>query len=198
MNQLLTEMDGFPGRKKNVFIIGATNRPDILDPALVRPGRLDQLLYIPMPDYESRLAILRAILLRSPISKDVNLAYIARETNKFSGADLSEICMQACKLAIREDIEHDAHATSESEDEDMGEFLPELLPRHFEEAVRNARRSVSDRDLAQYQSFAKSLQRGASHTGTGLTNFTFPARSSEGIERFEVRDEDDSDDDLFS
>ena len=151
-----------------------------------------------MPDYESRLGILRATLRKSPVSKDVDLSYIARETNKFSGADLSEICMQACKLAIREDIEHDVHATSESEDEEMGEFLPELLPRHFEEAVRNARRSVSDRDLAHYQSFAKYLQRGASHTGTGLTSFTFPATTSENIERVEVMDEDDSDDDLYS
>ena len=106
--------------------------------------------------------------------------------------------MQACKLAIREDIEHDVHATSESEDEEMGEFLPELLPRHFEEAVRNARRSVSDRDLAQYQSFATSLQRGTSSNASGLTNFTFPARSSENSERVEVMNEDDSDDDLYS
>lgn len=61
INQLLTEMDGV-GVKKNVFIVGATNRPDILDDALMRPGRLDQLLYIPLPDEQSRLAIFRAIL----------------------------------------------------------------------------------------------------------------------------------------
>jgi transitional endoplasmic reticulum ATPase len=178
MNQLLTEMDGFADRKKNVFIVGATNRPDILDPALVRPGRLDQLLYIPMPDYESRLAILRATLRHSPISSDVNLSYIAHETAKFSGADLSEICMQACKLAIREDIEHESQKTDETEDEEMGDFLPELLPRHFEEAVRNARRSVSDRDLAQYETFARklSLQRGSSGTRQ-LSNFAFPTSS---------------------
>ena len=199
MNQLLTELDGFERMSSSlVFIIGATNRPDILDPALIRPGRLDQLLYIPLPDNESRLGILRATLRKSPVSKDVDLSYIARETNKFSGADLSEICMQACKLAIREDIEHDVHATSESEDEEMGEFLPKLLPRHFVEAVRNARRSVSDRDLAQYQSFATSLQRGTSSNASGLTNFTFPARSSENSERVEVMNEDDSDDDLYS
>merc|ERR1711871_1631653 len=60
INQMLTEMDGV-GAKKNVFIIGATNRPDIIDPALMRPGRLDQLIYIPMPDYESRLSVLKAV-----------------------------------------------------------------------------------------------------------------------------------------
>merc|ERR1712227_1097964 len=66
MNQLLTEMDGV-GAKKNVFIIGATNRPDIIDTALMRPGRLDQLIYIPMPDVESRLSVLKAVLRKTPV-----------------------------------------------------------------------------------------------------------------------------------
>merc|ERR550537_1531126 len=106
MNQLLTEMDGM-GAKKNVFIIGATNRPDIIDTALMRPGRLDQLIYIPMPDLESRQAILKATLRKSPVSKDVDLEYLAAETDKFTGADLTEICQSACKMAIREEIERD-------------------------------------------------------------------------------------------
>merc|ERR1711959_382125 len=67
MNQLLTEMDGM-GAKKSVFIIGATNRPDIIDTALMRPGRLDQLIYIPMPDLAARESILNAILRKSPVS----------------------------------------------------------------------------------------------------------------------------------
>merc|ERR1712046_524858 len=104
MNQLLTEMDGV-GAKKNVFIIGATNRPDIIDAALMRPGRLDQLIYIPMPDYESRLSILNATLRKSPLNKDVDLAYMAAQTEKFTGADLTEICQRAAKLAIREEIQ---------------------------------------------------------------------------------------------
>merc|ERR1719318_1749492 len=87
INQILTEMDGM-GAKKNVFIIGATNRPDIIDPAILRPGRLDQLIYIPLPDGGSRLAILR----KSPIHKDVDLPYMAKMTRGFSGADLTEIC----------------------------------------------------------------------------------------------------------
>ena len=89
MNQLLTEMDGFAGKKKNVFFIGATNRPDIIDTALLRPGRLDQLMYIPMPDYESRVSILRAALRRTPISADCDLTYLAAKTEGFSGADLT-------------------------------------------------------------------------------------------------------------
>lgn len=68
INQILTEMDGMSS-KKNVFIIGATNRPDIIDPAILRPGRLDQLIYIPLPDEKSRIAILKANLRKSPIAK---------------------------------------------------------------------------------------------------------------------------------
>jgi transitional endoplasmic reticulum ATPase len=166
------------------LLTGATNRPDILDTALIRPGRLDQLMYIPMPDYESRLSILKAALRHTPVSTEVDLEYLAARTDKFSGADLTEICQTACKLAIREDIIHDTKVIEdEVEDgdvdlQDAKEFLPELLPRHFEEAVRSARKSVSDRDLAQYQSFARALSqsRGAL-TGAGgrsLVNFSFP------------------------
>lgn len=104
INQILTEMDGM-GAKKNVFIIGATNRPDIIDPAILRPGRLDQLIYIPLPDDKSREAILKANLRKSPLAKDVDLTYIAKVTQGFSGADLTEICQRACKLAIRQAIE---------------------------------------------------------------------------------------------
>ncbi|KAL0193037.1 hypothetical protein M9458_011333, partial [Cirrhinus mrigala] len=106
INQILTEMDGMSS-KKNVFIIGATNRPDIIDPAILRPGRLDQLIYIPLPDEKSRIAILKANLRKSPISKDVDLDFLAKMTNGFSGADLTEICQRACKLAIRESIENE-------------------------------------------------------------------------------------------
>merc|ERR1712159_883260 len=73
LNQLLTEMDGM-NSKKTVFIIGATNRPDIIDSALLRPGRLDQLIYIPPPDTGSRQQILGAVLRKSPVAKDVDLA----------------------------------------------------------------------------------------------------------------------------
>lgn len=189
MNQLLTEMDGV-GSKKNVFIIGATNRPDIIDPALMRPGRLDQLIYIPMPDYESRLSILTAVLRKSPVSKDCDLAYLAAQTEKFTGADLTEICQRAAKLAIRENIEKDmererirkeaeAEGLMSADDEvEADDLVPEILPRHFEDAVRNARRSVSDRDLAQYSSFAQTLQQSRSQLTTGggsLATFQFPA-----------------------
>merc|ERR1711976_767099 len=206
MNQLLTEMDGV-GAKKNVFIIGATNRPDIIDTALMRPGRLDQLIYIPMPDFESRLSILRATLRKSPVSKDVDLAYLAAQTDKFTGADLTEICQSACKLAIREEIERDIERQrlkeeagdemDDDDDDDDVDTMPEILPRHFESAVRNARRSVSDRDLAQYASFAQTLQQSrAAVTGAAggsLPTFAFPEQGNmaEGGAAAEEEEEED-------
>ena len=112
LNQLLTEMDGM-NAKKNVFIIGATNRPDQIDPALLRPGRLDQLIYIPLPDEPSRLSILNAALKKSPLAPDVDLDFLAKSTPGFSGADLSEICQRAAKLAIRESINADIQRARE-------------------------------------------------------------------------------------
>merc|ERR1712032_484794 len=218
MNQLLTEMDGV-GAKKNVFIIGATNRPDIIDTALMRPGRLDQLIYIPMPDFESRLQILRATLRKSPVSKDVDLSYLASQTDKFTGADLTEICQTACKLAIREEIARDIERQRmkegegdedmDDDDDDDDDTMPEILPTHFETAVRGARRSVSDRDLAQYASFAQTLQQSrAAVTGSAggsLATFAFPdqggasgggAGGGEGAAA--GGDDDDDEEDLYS
>ncbi|WP_411023517.1 AAA family ATPase, partial [Salmonella sp. s51228] len=103
INQILTEMDGM-NQKKNVFIIGATNRPDIVDPAILRPGRLDQLMYIPLPDEQSRVSVLNAALRKTPKADNVNIPYIAKMTDGYSGADLTEICQRACKMAIRESI----------------------------------------------------------------------------------------------
>merc|ERR550514_1290401 len=84
INQLLTEMDGM-NSKKNVFIIGATNRPDIIDSAVMRPGRLDQLIYIPLPDKASRMSIFNANTKNSPVNEEVDFNYMAEMTNGFSG-----------------------------------------------------------------------------------------------------------------
>jgi transitional endoplasmic reticulum ATPase len=103
INQLLTEMDGV-GSKKNIFFIGATNRPEILDEAIIRPGRLDQLIYIPLPDQPSRLGILKANLRKTPLAKDIDINFLANITDGFSGADLTEICQKAAKSAVRDVI----------------------------------------------------------------------------------------------
>merc|ERR1719408_403054 len=123
MNQLLTEMDGM-GAKKQVFIIGATNRPDIIDAALMRPGRLDQLIFIPMPDFESRLGILKSTLRKSPVAADVPLNELADQMDKFSGADITEICQRAAKYAIRESIEADIERRRAAQEaEEAGEDM---------------------------------------------------------------------------
>ncbi|XP_033636320.1 transitional endoplasmic reticulum ATPase [Asterias rubens] len=176
INQVLTEMDGM-GAKKNVFIIGATNRPDIIDPAILRPGRLDQLIYIPLPDELSRVSILKANLRKSPVSKDVDLIYLAKVTHGFSGADLTEICQRACKLAIRQSIEIDIRKQrelAENPDLDMetdeDDAVPEITKAHFVEAMRFARRSVSDNDIRKYEMFAQTLQQSRGFGGS----FSFP------------------------
>jgi len=123
LNQILTEMDGM-NQKKNVFIIGATNRPDQIDPALLRPGRLDQLIYIPLPDENSRVSILQACLKKSPVSPDVDLTFLVKMTHGFSGADLTEICQRSAKLAIRESIEADIRVKRErAAREEAGEVV---------------------------------------------------------------------------
>ncbi|XP_024396702.1 cell division control protein 48 homolog A [Physcomitrium patens] len=177
LNQLLTEMDGM-NAKKTVFIIGATNRPDIIDSALLRPGRLDQLIYIPLPDEASRLRIFQACLRKSPIAKEVDLEALARHTQGFSGADITEICQRACKYAIRENIEKDIEKEKkraenpEAMEEDETDEVSEIKAAHFEESMKFARRSVSDADIRKYQAFAQTLQQSR---GFG-SEFRFPDR----------------------
>merc|ERR1711881_701350 len=145
MNQLLTEIDGV-GVKKNVFFVGATNRPELLDEALLRPGRLDQLIYIPLPDRPARQGILESTLKKSPIAPNVSLAFMAELTDGFSGADLAELCQRAAKAAIR-----DAIAADELKTDDMDvDATSEIGRKHFEEAMGGARRSVAQTDLAKY------------------------------------------------
>eukprot|EP00286_Rhodomonas_abbreviata_P025238 CAMPEP_0181291860 /NCGR_PEP_ID=MMETSP1101-20121128/2196_1 /TAXON_ID=46948 /ORGANISM="Rhodomonas abbreviata, Strain Caron Lab Isolate" /LENGTH=520 /DNA_ID=CAMNT_0023396287 /DNA_START=830 /DNA_END=2392 /DNA_ORIENTATION=+ len=163
INQILTEIDGV-GVRKNVFVIGATNRPDILDPAIMRPGRLDQLVYIPLPDRKSRIQIFKATLRKSPLSKEINLEVLAKATNGFSGADITEICQRACKFAIRESISKDVELEKEEADdkieteENRVDPVPEITKAHFLEAMKYARRSVSDGDIRKYEMFAQKLQ----------------------------------------
>lgn len=177
-------MDGM-GNKKNVFIIGATNRPDIIDSAILRPGRLDQLIYIPLPDEKSREAILKANLRKSPLAPDVDLQYLAKVTHGFSGADLTEICQRACKGAIRESIEQEIKREKErakdgaaeaAMDVEESDPVPEIRRDHFEEAMKYARKSVSEADIRKYEMFSQTLQQSR---GFG-TNFRFPSGQTTG------------------
>ncbi|BEQ16265.1 ATP-dependent zinc metalloprotease FtsH [Desulfoferula mesophila] len=102
LNQLLVEMDGFESNE-GVILIAATNRPDVLDPALLRPGRFDRQVVVPTPDVKGREAILRVHTRRTPLSPDVELSVLARGTPGFSGADLENMVNEAALLAARDD-----------------------------------------------------------------------------------------------
>lgn len=165
--------------KKNVFVIGATNRPEQLDNALCRPGRLDTLVYVPLPDKASRMSILKAQLRKTPVAPDVDLDFIAENTHGFSGADLGFITQRAVKLAIKESISLDIEKTKAREaagetdamDEDVesDDPVPELTRAHFEEAMRSARRSVTDVEIRRYEAFAQSMKNSG-----GSSFFRFP------------------------
>ena len=100
VNQMLTEMDGVQSRSQ-VFVIAATNRPDIVDPAMLRPGRLDRLLYVPLPSLAGRLEILQTHMRQLPMAKDVDLQLFAERAEGFSGADLAALAREAAMQAIR-------------------------------------------------------------------------------------------------
>jgi transitional endoplasmic reticulum ATPase len=173
INQLLTEIDGV-GSKKNVFVVGATNRPDIIDAALMRPGRLDQLMYIPMPDYGSRLAILKATFRKAKLAPEINLEYLAECLEGYTGADLSEICQHAAKIAIKQNIEEEIKKLKGLF---KGEPVEIIDTHHLEYSVRTSRKSVSEEDLAEYASFAYKMKRMAEEvtgaTGTSMSQFSF-------------------------
>jgi transitional endoplasmic reticulum ATPase len=99
INQLLSEVDGLEP-KKTVFTIGSTNRPDIIDPVIIRPNRLNQFVYIPIPDELARVAIFQARMRKFNVSPNVNFSTIAHATNDFSGADITEICIIAIRNTL--------------------------------------------------------------------------------------------------
>ena len=103
VNQMLSEMDGIVNLK-DVVVIGATNRIDMVDPALLRPGRFDKLLEVPMPDEKTRLAILKVHTKGMPLAKDVDLEPFAKQTAGYSGADLEALCREAGMAAIRDGL----------------------------------------------------------------------------------------------
>jgi len=174
MNQLLTEMDGVTAQKM-VFFIGATNRPDILDPALMRPGRLDSLIYIGLPDFEARISIFKACLRKSPVDPEVDYEYLADRTEGFSGADIASVGKNAAKYAIRSAISAERKAWEEREakkkeaaergeelkDEDIAqpEIVPYITKKMLLSSLQHARRSVSPEDLAKYMAYKRNMER---------------------------------------
>eukprot|EP00585_Thalassiosira_rotula_P009725 CAMPEP_0196151124 /NCGR_PEP_ID=MMETSP0910-20130528/33084_1 /TAXON_ID=49265 /ORGANISM="Thalassiosira rotula, Strain GSO102" /LENGTH=907 /DNA_ID=CAMNT_0041414425 /DNA_START=158 /DNA_END=2881 /DNA_ORIENTATION=+ len=165
INQILSEIDGI-GSGKTLFIIGATNRPDILDPGIMRPGRLDQLIHIPLPDYDSRISIFTANLRKSPVAEDITFELLAEVTDGFSGADITEICQRAAKNAIREsitgEIERQRRVEAGEMTQEEADSLPDPVPfitrAHFEDSMSKARRSVTPDIVAMYDEFEEKIK----------------------------------------
>ncbi len=135
VNQLLTELDGLE-ELEGVVVIGATNRPDIIDPALLRPGRFDRLVYVRPPDKKSRLAIFKIHTRNMPLAEDVDLEELADMTEGYVGADIEAVCREAVMLALREDINAE-----------------KVHMRHFLEALRKIKPSVTESMLSFYERF---------------------------------------------
>ena len=156
VNQLLTEMDGLEDRKQ-IFIIAATNRPDIIDPAMLRPGRLDKLLYVPLPDYENRCAILDTITKNLKLDMDVDFEKIYKDKRieGFSGADIASLVREAQLHALKRLNQ------KEKENEEIKDF--KINMSDFEYSLNNILPSVSLNDKKKYENLKKKLQESRSH-----------------------------------
>ncbi len=139
VSQLLTEMDGLE-RLEGVVVIAATNRPDILDPALLRPGRFDRLILVPPPDEKGRLEILKVHTRHMPLAPDVNLEELAKKTEGYSGADIEALCREAAMMALREDIN-----------------AKEVKMKHFLAALEKVPPSIRKEVIDYYKELAKRL-----------------------------------------
>jgi len=225
MNQLLTEMDGVTSQKM-VFFIGATNRPDIIDPAMMRPGRLDSLIYIGLPDFDARISIFKACMRKTPVDPEVDYEFFADRTEGFSGADIAGVCKAAAKNAIRSCIQADRKKFEEkeakrkeceekgidyeSEDEPEEETIPYITKTMLQSALSYARRSVTKADLEKYMKYKRDMERKlgmdevqAPVVGLNAENrdgagaaAPAPAAAAPAARNFGA-DDDDDDDDIY-
>jgi len=126
ISQLLTEMDGMV-TLEDVVVIAATNRPDIVDPAVLRPGRFDRLIYVPEPDEQSRIQIFKIYTKDMPLAKDVSTAQLATMAKNYSGADISSLCREAAMYALRKDVNTKEVTTADFE-EAKKRIAPSVTP----------------------------------------------------------------------
>ncbi|MEM0021886.1 MAG: CDC48 family AAA ATPase [Fervidicoccaceae archaeon] len=132
VSQLLTELDGIESLD-NVIVLAATNRPDIVDPALIRPGRIEKLIYIPPPNKDERIEIFRIHTKNMPLAKDVDLVKLAEITEGYTGADIEALVREAGLRALREDI-----------------YTKEITMRHFEDALQVVKPSINKQMVEFY------------------------------------------------
>ncbi|MBA2268568.1 MAG: CDC48 family AAA ATPase [Nitrosopumilus sp.] len=148
ISQFLTEMDGLE-ILTNVVVIGATNRPDIIDPALLRPGRFDRILYVPPPDRESRLQIIKIHTKKKPLAEDVNIEDLADKTDGYTGADIASLSSAAVMLALREHItKYPDSKEAEKQTKDL-----KINMKHFEDAMKKIR-PLSKQEVDMYKNVA--------------------------------------------
>lgn len=143
LNQILGEMDGIE-QLEGVLVIGATNRPDMLDPALLRPGRFDRIISTTVPNKESRLEIFKVHTKNMPLEKDISLASLAEKTEGYVGADIEGVCREAAMLALREDIN-----------------ASKVKKKHFDGAFKKVRPSVTQDDIKKYKEIEEDYLRKA-------------------------------------
>jgi transitional endoplasmic reticulum ATPase len=149
ISQFLTELDGLE-ILTNVIVIGATNRPDIIDPALLRPGRFDRILYVPPPDRESRLQIIKIHTKKKHLAEDVDINRLADDTDGYTGADIASLASAAVMLALRE---HISKYKDSKEAEKHKEEL-KIHMKHFEEAMKKIR-PLSTQELTMYKTISE-------------------------------------------
>jgi transitional endoplasmic reticulum ATPase len=143
LNQLLAEMDGLE-EMNDVLIIGATNRPDMLDSALLRPGRFDKILLVNAPGVEGRETILKIHTRNMPLAKNVNLKHFAEELDGFTGADIEGLVREAAMISLREDL-----------------GAKEVTKKHFDEALKKVNPSVTKRSIDTYKKMEESFIKSA-------------------------------------
>jgi len=135
ISQLLTEIDGLE-KLEDIVVIGATNRPDLVDPALLRQGRFDRLILVPAPDEKARLEILKIHTKGMPLTKDVDLKLLAKETGGYSGADIASLAREAAMLVLRKDMKG-----------------KEVKLENFREAMKTVRHSITPELAQAYENF---------------------------------------------
>jgi len=136
LSQLLQEIDGIePSRR--VVVVAATNRPDVIDPALLRPGRLDRLLYVAPPDSEARSEILRIHLRKTPCDAGLDIGRLAKVTSGYSGAELAALCREAALFAMQEDM-----------------CAKLVCSRHFDAALKAVKPQITEKMLRFYETFS--------------------------------------------
>ncbi len=154
VSQLLTELDGME-ELKDVVVIAATNRPDMIDPALLRPGRIERHIYIPPPDKEARKEIFRIHLRGKPLADDVSIDELAEKTEGYTGADIEAVCREAGMLAIREAIKP---GMTKEEAREVAKKL-KITKEHFEKALEKVKPSMTKEDIEAYEKMVEDFHR---------------------------------------